>query len=133
MTGQTSTFTFATNAISLPLISITPPQEAVGVIPEPHLGLALGAALPKSPEELIDNGEITLVFENNFDKNVILRTKQTCTWTKPTPPGKSSGATWAFSGFVKSSQESEYKTGERGTITVVVEIDGTITKTAAVT
>ena len=130
MTGHGSSFTFGTSGITLPVISIDPPSEAVEDIAEPHLGLAVGAYIPYSPSELLEGGEYSLTLEDDQDTNIPVGTVETCTWTKAVAAGLTNGATWAFSGYIKSAKHNNQQTGERATITVVVKVAGTVTKTA---
>lgn len=131
-TGQKSSFSFGTTGITLDIISIEPPQESVGDIALPHLGLDVGDYVPYEPEDLVEGGEYTLVLANDMDTNIPLRTVETCTWTKPLQSGDSSAAAWSFDGYIKSSQDSEMATSERATISVVVKVAGQVTKTPAV-
>lgn len=130
-TGQTSTFTFGTSAITLPVISISPPNESCENIALPHLGIALGSYIPYAAGDLVEGDEFTITMDNNQDTTIALRVAETMTWTKPTPAGKSAGANWAFTGYISSVQEGEYATSERSTLDVVVKVAGAVTKTAA--
>ena len=131
-TGQKSSFSFGTTGISLDIISIEPPQESVGDIALPHVGLDVGDYIPYEPEDLIEGGEFSLVLANDMDTSIPLRTKETCTWTKPLQSGDATAAAWSFDAYIKSSQDSEMATSERGTINVVVKVAGNVTKTPAV-
>ena len=130
-TGQKSTFTFGTTGLSLDIISIDPPNESVDDIPLPHLGLDLGDYIPYEPGDLVEGDEFTLELANDMDSDIGLRTIETMTWTKPVQSGDSSGATWAFDGYIKSAKENSFETSERATITVVVKVADEVTKTAA--
>lgn len=130
-TGQTSSFTFGTTGLSLPIINISPNQESVEDIAKPHLGLARGSKIPYDPGDLVEGGEFTLELENDLDSDIPLRTKETMTWTKPLNAGDSTAAAWSFEGYIKSSQENDMATSERATITLVVKVAGDITKTPA--
>lgn len=132
-TGHLGDFTWGTDAVTLSIIEIQPPEESVQDIAEPHLGLAIGDNIPYSPSELKEGGEYTIILEDNNDTNITMRTKQTCTWTKPPVTGKPNGATWAFTGYNKSVKHSSQKTGERNTIEVKVKVAANVTKTAAST
>lgn len=133
VTGQTSSVTFGTSAITATLISIDPPEEAITAdIALPTLALARGDYLPYSPGDLVEGGEYTLQFVNDFDTTISVGTAtETITWTKPLNSGDTTAANWAFPGYIKSVKEDSYETDTRGTITVVVKVAGDVTKTAA--
>ena len=124
-TGQKSSFTFGVSGYTWPIVSITPPSESVEVIAEPNLNLDLGAYTPKSPGDIVDGGKYIIEFDADDDAVIVIRTKQTCTFTKP------DGTTWVFTGFISDCTESAYQTSQRKTTSVSVEVDGTVVKTPA--
>lgn len=130
-TGQGSSFTFGTSGITLPVISIEPPEESIDDIAAPHLGLTVGDNIPYDPSDLQEGGEYSLTFENDRDTVIATRVKETCTWTKPINAGDTTAAKWVFTGYIKSVKENNYATGERATIAVVVKVASNVVKTAA--
>lgn len=132
VTGQTSAITFGTSGISATLVSIDPPEESIADIALPDLSLARGDYLPYSPGDLVEGGEYTLSFVNDFDTTIEVGTAtETITWTKPLDSGDTTAANWSFPGYVKSVKEEMYETDQRGLISVVVKVAGQVTKTAA--
>lgn len=143
-TGHLGTFVFATVANALNIIDITPPEEVVGEIAAPHLGLAIGSGMPYDPAELVEGGSFELTLEDDNNTQIVhqasgssgstfkkaIGLKQTCTWTKPLATGMATAATRAATMFITSVQESPQVTGQRNTIKVKVKVAGTITKTA---
>ena len=124
--------TFATSGVTTTIISIDPPQEVIGDIALPDLSLARGSYLPYSPGDLIEGGEFSVTFVNDFDTSILVATEtETITWTKPLQDGDTTAANWSFPGYIKSVKEENYETEERGTITVMVKVAGEITKTPA--
>ena len=132
VTGQTSAITFGTSAVTADLVSIDPPEESITDIALPTLALARGDYLPYSPGDLIEGGEYSLTFVNDFDTSVSVGTAtETITWTKPLDSGDTTAANWSFPGYIKSVKEETYETDTRGTISVVVKVAGEVTKTPA--
>ena len=129
-TGHSSAMTFATTGITLPIVSIDPPEEAVEDIAAPHLGLSVGDNIPYDPSELVEGGEYTVELANDLDTSIAPGTKETITWTKPVASGNTVAATWAFTGYIKSVKEAIYKTAERNIISIVVKVASNVTKTA---
>ena len=129
-TRHTAAVTFGTSGITLPLVSYDPNERSVESYEEPHLGLAAGSGMPKSPSEIEDNGEYAFHFENDIDSDLSLRVKETITITKPVASGNTNGATEAFTGFISSISEDSMETGTRNLLNVVVTVDGDITFTA---
>ena len=130
-TGQKSSFTFGTTGVTLPIISITPPQEQVEDIAAPHLGLDHGDKIPYCPGDLVEGGEYTLELENDMNSDIPLRIEEAMTWTKPAVAPNTVGAAWSFPGYIKSVQENNIATSERATISVVVKVAGNVTKASA--
>lgn len=146
-TGHLGSMTFATTAISLNIISIDPPEEAVAVdIATPYLGLAKGSYIPYEPGELLEGGEYTVVFADNNNTQFVdvdsassgatfvkaIRLLQIVTWTKPIAAGMSTAATRAGTMYIKSVKEGQQQTGSRNTIEVKIKVAGNVTKTAGI-
>ena len=99
VTGQTSSVTFGTSGITADLIMIDPPEESIADIALPTLAIARGDYLPYSPGDLVEGGEYTLTFVNDFDTSISVATAtETITWTKPLNDGDTTAANWSFPG-----------------------------------
>lgn len=146
-TGHLGTFSFGGTAgcgTGLNIISIEPPEEEVGTLALPYLGLAKGSYMPYEAMELIEGGEYVLTLADDNDVQVvddadassgatfkkIIREAATCIWVKPVKSPNTGGAQRSFSGILTKHKESTQQTGERNTITLTVKVAGNVTKTA---
>lgn len=129
-TGHKAAITYATSSITLPLITLEPNQESVEDVALPHLGLTAGSIIPYDPGDLKEGGEYKAVHQNDFDSFPAIGVKETITLTKPVAAGNTTGATEAFTGYIKSKKENTYESSKRSTVELVIKIAGAITKTA---
>lgn len=130
-TGHGSAITFGTSGYTLPLISLTPSEETVADIEEPHLGLDEGDNIPYSPGDLVEGGQYEAVLEDDRDTFIALRAIETITWTKPLNSGDTTAASRAFDGYINKVQNNQQATSERSTITVGIKVAGNFTDTNA--
>jgi len=85
------------------------------------------------PSTLIDNGELTLSVNADPDHGILMAptdVEEAVTVTFPAPAGKSTGASFAFNGFVTDVNLSGEQ-GEKYEGDVTVRISGEITVTAS--
>lgn len=146
-TGHLGTFSFGGTAgcgTGLNIISIDPPEEEVGSLALPYLGLAKGSYMPYEALELIEGGEYVITLADDNDVQVvddsdagsggtfkkIIREAASCIWTKPVKSPNTNGATRTFSGICTKHKESTQQTGERSTITLTIKVAGNVTKAA---
>ncbi|WP_428303908.1 hypothetical protein [Lacipirellula sp.] len=144
VTGQKGTLVFTTVAVALKIIEIEPSTEEVSDIACPDLSLNVGDGVPYEPGDLVEGGTYRVLLADDQNTQFVHANsastgatfkkakglKQTVTWTKPVATGNSTGATRAFTGYIKSVKESLQGTSVRCTIELIVKVAGTITKVA---
>lgn len=130
-TGQKATFTFGTSGITLDIISITPASPSVEDVALPTLALDAGSNIPYEPGDLVEGGEYVVVFADDHDTDISLRTVETMTYTKPLQEGDATAASRAFDGYIKQVEDNDAATSERATVSATVKVAGDVTWTAA--
>ncbi len=128
--GTGASIGFGTSTFVSDLLSLTLPEKAREVIETTHLGTS-GAKTYK-PAKLKNVGNIECEFDHNpaaddLTDNVV----ETITINYPLLSGQSVAAKLVFSGFVIKQGGEEFKTDQRMTTKVSIQVTGDLTFTAA--
>ena len=123
-----ATLTLATSATSFEIMEGSKDASSVEVIDTSYIGTT-GGYRTKIPGDLIDGGAytFTVLYDPNDGETDFVGVSQTCTVTYPIPTGGSTGATWAFTGFV-SEYSQELPLDDKMTAEVTLTVGGQITQ-----
>lgn len=135
MLGTGATIVFGTTGWTANILRLRTGTRGATVISRPHLGLSPGAAIPKSPGDLIDEGPWTIEFYHDGAALPTLNTPETVTITEPFPDDTSTGTEGSYTGsaFVSEIGEINYGPSEdvTGTFTLTWSTTPTYTPYAA--
>lgn len=124
--GTGASIGFATSVFTSDLISLTLPEKAREVIETTHLGTA-GAKTYK-PAKLKNVGTISCEFDHNPAADDLTdNDPETITITYPLVTGQTTPAKLTFNGFVISQGGEEFKTDQRMTTKVTIQVNGDMT------
>ncbi len=133
--GNSTAIVFGTSGFAANIISVDGPSVSRESIDTTHLGT--DKAMTFMPASLADAGELSLEVE--FDPDIVPPiadngsandAAETIIITWPLPSGKTTAATWAFTGFV-TAYSGGASNGERMTGSMTIKISGAITVVAS--
>lgn len=131
-TGHSGTWSFGTSGYTNDVISIDPAEETRDSIPLPHLGITKGEVVPKEAGDLVEGGTYTIeIADDQRTFQATSGTTEVMTWTKPLQSGDSTAASVAFPGLIVGIAPGTQATSERATVSLTVDVAGTVTKTTA--
>ena len=128
--GQGASIAFATSTFTSDLPSITLPEKSREVIDTTHLGTT-GAKTSK-PAKLKNVGTISVEVDHNPAADDLTdNDPETITISYPLLTGQTTPVKLQFNGFVISQGGEEFKTDQRLTTKVTIQVNGDIAVIAA--
>jgi hypothetical protein len=128
--GQGGSIAFATSVFTSDLIAITLPERSREVIDTTHLGTT-GAKTSK-PAKLRNIGTIAVEFDHNpAAADLTNADPETITISYPLLAGQTTPVKLQFNGFVISQGGEEFKTDQRMTTKVTIQVNGDVNVIAA--
>jgi len=124
-----ATLTLATSATTFEIMEGSKDASSVEEIDTTHVGTT-GGYRTYIPGEIIEGGSynFTVIFDPDAGETDFVGVSQTITITYPVPSGGSTGATWAFTGFV-SEFGQELPLDDKMTAEMKIKVAGQITQT----